>query len=141
MNPRVGLTFAEALRAFLRQDPDVVMVGEIRDSETADLAIQAALTGHLVLATLHTNSAAGALPRLLDMGVEPFLISSTVNVVVAQRLVRKICPHCVEGYKASVEVVKRIHQVLDGLKGFDMFAYPNNSANEPKTLEDDEVIL
>ncbi|MBN1331610.1 type II/IV secretion system protein [Candidatus Dojkabacteria bacterium] len=141
VNKDVGLDFSTALRAFLRQDPDVIMVGEIRDGETANLAIQAALTGHLVLATLHTNSAAGALPRLLDMGVEPFLISSTVNVVVAQRLVRKVCKHCIEGYRAPVEVVKIIHQVLDGLKGFDMFTYPNNSANEPTTLEDDEVIL
>ncbi|MBD3280753.1 type II secretion system protein GspE [Candidatus Dojkabacteria bacterium] len=141
VNKDVGLDFATALRSFLRQDPDVIMVGEIRDGETANLAIQAALTGHLVLATLHTNSAAGALPRLLDMGIEPFLISSTVNVVVAQRLVRRICRHCVEGYRAPVEMVKRIHQVLDGLKGFDMFTYPNNSANEPNTLEDDEVIL
>lgn len=88
VNPKIGLTFANGLRALVRQDPDIIMVGEIRDNETASLAVNAALTGHLVLSTLHTNSAAGALPRLLDMGVEPFLIASTVNVIEAQRLVR-----------------------------------------------------
>ena len=90
MNAEVGLTFANGLRSILRQDPDVVMVGEIRDAETANLAVQAALTGHLVFSTLHTNSAAGVLPRLLDMGIEPFLIASTVNTVIGQRLVRRI---------------------------------------------------
>ncbi|HPF31186.1 MAG TPA: GspE/PulE family protein [Candidatus Saccharibacteria bacterium] len=90
VNPDVGLTFANGLRSILRQDPDVVMVGEIRDSETANLAVQAALTGHLVFSTLHTNSAAGVLPRLLDMGIEPFLIASTVNTIIGQRLVRRI---------------------------------------------------
>ncbi|MFZ1323537.1 MAG: ATPase, T2SS/T4P/T4SS family, partial [Candidatus Saccharimonadales bacterium] len=90
INTDVGLTFATGLRSVLRQDPDVVMVGEIRDSETANLAVQAALTGHLVFSTLHTNSAAGILPRLLDMGVEPFLIASTVRTVIGQRLVRRL---------------------------------------------------
>jgi len=90
VNADVGLTFASGLRSILRQDPDVVMVGEIRDSETANLAVQAALTGHLVFSTLHTNSAAGVLPRLLDMGIEPFLIASTVNTIIGQRLVRRI---------------------------------------------------
>jgi len=90
VNTEVGLTFANGLRSILRQDPDVVMVGEIRDSETANLAVQAALTGHLVFSTLHTSSAAGVLPRLLDMGVEPFLIASTVNTIIGQRLVRRI---------------------------------------------------
>jgi type IV pilus assembly protein PilB len=92
VNAEVGLTFASGLRSILRQDPDVVMVGEIRDSETANLAVQAALTGHLVFSTLHTNSAAGVLPRLLDMGVEPFLIASTVNTIIGQRLVRRVTP-------------------------------------------------
>lgn len=92
--PRIGLDFARALRAVLRQDPDVIMVGEIRDTETAAIATQAALTGHLVLATLHTNTAAGAVPRLIDMGVEPFLLASTVRGVLAQRLVRRLCPAC-----------------------------------------------
>ncbi len=94
INPAAGLTFASALRAFLRQDPDVIMVGEIRDLETAQIAIQASLTGHLVLSTLHTNDAPGALTRLLDMGVEPFLAASTVEGVLSQRLVRRICPDC-----------------------------------------------
>lgn len=92
VNTEVGLTFASGLRSILRQDPDVVMVGEIRDAETANLAVQAALTGHLVFSTLHTNSAAGVLPRLLDMGIEPFLIASTVNTIIGQRLVRRVAP-------------------------------------------------
>jgi type IV pilus assembly protein PilB len=91
VNSAIGLTFASGLRSLLRQDPNVIMVGEIRDQETAGLAVNAALTGHLVLSTLHTNSAAGAVPRLIDMGVEPFLLSSTLNIVVAQRLVRRLC--------------------------------------------------
>ena len=94
VNARVGMTFAAGLRAILRQDPDVVMVGEIRDTETASVAVQAALTGHLVLSTVHTNDAVGAITRLRDMGVEPFLIASTVRLVVAQRLVRRLCEHC-----------------------------------------------
>jgi len=101
VNPKIGLTFAAGLRAVLRQDPDVVMLGEIRDIETARIAISAALTGHLVLATLHTNTGAGALPRLMDMGIEPFLLSSSVSAILAQRLVRKICGECKEAYKAS----------------------------------------
>lgn len=100
VNPEVGLTFANGLRSILRQDPDVVMVGEIRDSETANLAVQAALTGHLVFSTLHTNSAAGVLPRLLDMGVEPFLIASTVNTIIGQRLVRRVATKR-EAYQSS----------------------------------------
>jgi len=92
VRPEIGLTFANGLRSLVRQDPDIVMVGEIRDKETASLAINAALTGHLVLSTLHTNSSAGAIPRLLDMGVEPFLLSSTLNAVIGQRLVRRLCP-------------------------------------------------
>lgn len=101
VNPEVGLTFASGLRSILRQDPDVVMVGEIRDKETAQLAVQAALTGHLVFSTLHTNSAAGILPRLLDMGVEPFLIASTVHTVIGQRLVRKIAPEGKQTYESD----------------------------------------
>ena len=124
INEEVGLTFAKGLRSFLRQDPDIIMVGEIRDQETAELAVQAALTGHLVLATLHTNSAAGAMPRLLDMGVEPFLLASTINVSVGQRLVRTICKDCKEKYVASEPMVAKIHEVLQGLKGFDLNAYP-----------------
>ena len=108
VNPKANLTFATALRAILRQDPDVVMVGEVRDRETAQIAIQAALTGHLVFSTLHTNDAAGALTRLLDMGVEPFLISSSVEAVLAQRLVRSICGTCKERYEADPTLVAEL---------------------------------
>ena len=94
VNEEIGFTFAAALRAFLRQDPDVIMVGEIRDYETAEIAVKAALTGHLVLSTLHTNDAPSSITRLLDMGVEPFLVSSSIVLVAAQRLVRIICPNC-----------------------------------------------
>jgi len=99
INPKVGLTFAAGLRAILRQDPDIVMVGEIRDVETAEIAIQASLTGHLVLSTVHTNSAVGAVTRLRDMGAEPFLLSSTIAAVLAQRLVRRLCPSCRRPYQ------------------------------------------
>ena len=101
INPKVGMTFATGLRAILRQDPDIVMVGEIRDVETAEIAVQASLTGHLVLSTVHTNSAAGAITRLRDMGVEAFLLSSTITAVLAQRLVRRLCPSCREPYEAD----------------------------------------
>jgi general secretion pathway protein E len=94
VQPKIGLTFASALRAFLRQDPDIVMVGEIRDQETLDIAINASLTGHLVLSTIHTNDAAGAVTRTIDMGAEPFLLRSSVIGILAQRLVRVLCPHC-----------------------------------------------
>ena len=106
--PQIGLTFASALRSFLRQDPDVMMVGEIRDLETAQVAVQAALTGHLILSTLHTNDAASAMTRLLDMGVEDFLLTSTINGVLAQRLVRLLCPHCKEAYEALPELAARM---------------------------------
>ncbi|KKQ34246.1 MAG: Type IV-A pilus assembly ATPase PilB [candidate division WS6 bacterium GW2011_GWA2_37_6] len=141
VNKAVELTFAKALRSFLRQDPDIMMVGEIRDTETAELATQAALTGHLVLSTLHTNSAAGALPRLLDMKVEPFLIASTVNLVMAQRLTRKICEYCKEAYQVPVEVVKEIHKTLSGLRGFDLYSYPRNEEKLKENVEDDVVFL
>ena len=101
VKPGIGLTFAGAMRAFLRQDPDVIMVGEIRDKETAEIAIQASLTGHLVLSTIHTNDAAGAVTRLVDMGVEPFLVRSSLLGIVAQRLVRLLCPNCKEPYEPS----------------------------------------
>jgi len=101
VNPRIELTFARALRAILRQDPDVIMIGEIRDLETAQIAVQASLTGHLVLATLHTNDAASAITRLADMGVEPYLLASSLLGVVAQRLVRTLCPHCRSGAEPS----------------------------------------
>ncbi len=107
VQPEIGLTFASGLRALLRQSPDIVLVGEIRDSETADIAVKAALTGHLVFSTLHTNSAAGAMTRLMDMGVEPFLIASSVVCVGAQRLLRKICPNCKAPATISPEVLLR----------------------------------
>jgi type II secretion system protein E len=103
VNNKRGLTFATGLRSIVRQDPDVIMVGEIRDGETGEISIRAALTGHLVFSTLHTNSAAGAVPRLLDMGLDPFLVSSSVNGILAQRLVRRICGECKEEYEASSE--------------------------------------
>jgi general secretion pathway protein E len=108
VNPKIDLTFANGLRSILRQDPDVIMVGEIRDSETAEIAIQAALTGHLVFSTLHTNDSFGALTRLIDMEIEPFLVSSSVIAVLAQRLVRVLCPDCREAYMPSETELSRI---------------------------------
>ncbi|MCF8504937.1 MAG: type II secretion system ATPase GspE [Caulobacter sp.] len=108
VNTKVGMSFAAGLRAILRQDPDVVMVGEIRDPETAQVAVQAALTGHLVLSTVHTNDAVGAVTRLRDMGVEPFLLASTLRLVVAQRLVRKLCPHCRQAYAADASTARQV---------------------------------
>jgi len=107
VRPKIGYTFAVALRALLRQDPDVIMVGEIRDAETAQIAVRAAITGHLVLSTMHTNDAAGAITRLVDMGIEPYLVASSVLGVVAQRLVRVICPHCRESYSPGPSSAER----------------------------------
>jgi type II secretory ATPase GspE/PulE/Tfp pilus assembly ATPase PilB-like protein len=115
INPQAGLTFASGLRAFLRQDPNIIMVGEIRDSETAELAIQASLTGHLVFSTLHTNSAAGALPRLIDMGAEPFLLASTLTLSMGQRVARRLNPKYLEEYTPEQTVVDDIKQVLGPL--------------------------
>jgi general secretion pathway protein E len=108
INPRAEITFASGLRSILRQDPDLILVGEIRDGETAEIAFQAALTGHLVLSTLHTNDAAGALTRLIDMNVEPFLISSSVIAILAQRLVRRVCDRCRTSYTPAAEVLARL---------------------------------
>jgi len=110
VNSKIKFTFAKGLRALLRQDPDIIMVGEIRDKETASIAINAAMTGHLVLSTLHTNDASTTLPRLLDMGVEPFLISSTVNLIIAQRLIRKLCLNCRTSYKLKPEEVAELEK-------------------------------
>jgi type IV pilus assembly protein PilB len=110
VNPKIGLTFANCLRSLLRQDPDIIMVGEIRDEETASLAINAALTGHLVLSTLHTNSAAGTIPRLIDMKCEPFLLSSTLILIIAQRLVRRLVPESKEKYKLTKQEIKNLSQ-------------------------------
>jgi len=112
VNPKAGMTFANGLRALLRQDPNIIMVGEIRDNETANLGVQAALTGHLVFATLHTNDAATCLPRLLDMGIEPFLIASTIRAVVGQRLVRRLCVNCRESYKPDEEALEQLDQIF-----------------------------
>lgn len=108
VNPKTNLTFAEGLRSILRQDPDIIYVGEIRDNETADIAVNSAMTGHLVLSTLHTNDAATALPRLTDMGIEPFLVASTVNIIIAQRLVRKICEKCKASRTQAFDEVAKI---------------------------------
>ncbi|MBP7832865.1 MAG: type II/IV secretion system protein [Candidatus Levybacteria bacterium] len=127
INPDVGLTFASGLRAFLRQDPNIILVGEIRDKETTDLAIQAALTGHLVFSTLHTSNAAGALPRLMDMGAETFLLASTMTAVVGQRIARKICPHCKVSFRPTAEVIEEIKHVLGALTPHtDLVLYKGN---------------
>jgi len=115
INPDVGLTFATGLRAFLRQDPNIILVGEIRDKETTELAIQASLTGHLVFSTLHTSSAAGALPRLIDMGAETFLLASTMNAIMGQRIARKICAHCKTTYVPPKELVLELRKTLGSL--------------------------
>ena len=128
VRPDIGLTFARSLRAFLRQDPDVIMVGEIRDQETAEIAIQASLTGHLVFSTLHTNDSAGAFTRLLDMGVEPFLVASAVEAVVAQRLVRLLCPHCRQPVDTDLEYLKRLEFPIDKLE--DGHTYGANGCRE-----------
>jgi type IV pilus assembly protein PilB len=122
VNPIAGMTFANGLRSLLRQDPNIIMVGEIRDTETADLAIQAALTGHLVFSTLHTSDAATTLPRLLDMGIEPFLIASTVRAVIAQRLVRRLCPDCRETFEPDSGMLERI-KVAFNLQGDKAFVH------------------
>lgn len=113
INPRVGFTFANGLRSFLRQDPNIIMVGEIRDQETAEIAVHAAMTGHLVLSTLHTNDAPTTIPRLVDMGVPPFLVSYTTNIVMAQRLVRKICPFCKKEYKLDKISIDALLKAFD----------------------------
>jgi general secretion pathway protein E len=114
VKPQIGLTFANALRSFLRHDPDIMMIGEIRDLETAQIAVQAALTGHLILSTLHTNDAVSAVARLLDMGIEDYLLTSTINGVAAQRLVRVLCPHCREAYQPVAEFVEKMNLSTPG---------------------------
>ena len=128
VNTDAGLTFASGLRSILRQDPDVVMVGEIRDAETANLAVQAALTGHLVFSTLHTNSAAGILPRLIDMGIEPFLIASTLNTVIGQRLVRRVAERR-EAYQTTDLATTEVKQIVGNI-------LPQTSAEVAKVSED-----
>ncbi len=116
IKPKIGFTFAQGLRSVLRQDPNIIMVGEIRDAETASLATHAALTGHLVLSSIHTNDASGVLPRLINMGIEPFLITSSINAIVAQRLVRKICQNCKEEYSPPSRVIEELKEGISELK-------------------------
>jgi len=123
VNVKTGLTFASGLRSILRQDPDIVMVGEIRDKETAEIAIQAALTGHLMLSTLHTNNTAAAITRLVDMGVDDFLISSSLLGVLAQRLVRKLCPECKKESSLPKDIVEEFH-IPDDAKVYEAVGCP-----------------
>ncbi|MFA6427246.1 MAG: ATPase, T2SS/T4P/T4SS family [Candidatus Magasanikbacteria bacterium] len=125
INPKAGFTFASGLRAFLRQDPDIIMVGEIRDKETAEIAIHAAMTGHLVLSTLHTNDAPTTLPRLIDMDIPPFLVAFTANIIIAQRLVRKICPYCKKPYTLSASEIKQLGKLIDMKKTLGLFKKEN----------------
>ncbi len=113
INPKIGFTFANGLRALLRQDPDIIMVGEIRDEETAEIAVHSAMTGHLVLSTLHTNDAVTTLPRLADMGIPSFLIATTTNIIIAQRLVRKICPNCIQSYNLDKQTIEDLKKYLN----------------------------
>ena len=117
VRPKIGLTFAAGLRSILRQDPDIILVGEIRDLETAEMAVQASLTGHLVFSTLHTNDSAGAITRLVNMGIEPFLVSSSTIAIMAQRLVRRICPHCKEAYEPEPESIRELGVDPDAVAG------------------------
>lgn len=119
VHPKIGYTFANGLRTLLRQDPDVIMVGEIRDAETAELAVHAGLTGHLIFSTLHTNNSVGAIPRLIDLGIEPFLLSSTLNLVIAQRLVRKLCEHCKTAEPATPQIITKVKELLKNLDSAD----------------------
>jgi general secretion pathway protein E len=121
VNPKIGLTFAHGFRSVLRHDPDVIMIGEIRDHETAEIASQAALTGHRVFSTLHTNDAPSAVTRLVDMGIEPYLVSSTVIGVEAQRLIRLLCPHCKEPYQPSPESLSKSGLNPADLEGVEIF--------------------
>lgn len=126
VNSKIGFSFASGLRSLLRQDPNIIMVGEIRDNETADIAVNAALTGHLVLSTLHTNDAPTTLPRLGDMGIPPFLLAFTSNMIVAQRLVRKLCPECKQPYKLDAEAVKelgKLYNIEDTIKSLQKLKY------------------
>jgi type IV pilus assembly protein PilB len=139
VNPTAGLTFASGLRSFLRQDPDIIMVGEIRDEETTDLAIQAALTGHLVFSTIHTNSAAGAIPRLIDLKAEPFLLVSSLTAIIGQRVVRKICDECKESYVPPASVVEPIKKELGPL--FESWKQSNPAVASQAAKAGGEILL
>jgi len=135
INPKVGFTFATGLRSFLRQDPNIIMVGEIRDQETAEIAVHAAMTGHLVLSTLHTNDAPTTLPRLTDMGVPPFLVAYTVNIILAQRLVRKICANCKKEFKLDKNAVNELAAVFDVKKIMSLLKEQAGLGEKEKDLE------
>lgn len=136
INPKIGFTFASGLRAFLRQDPNIIMVGEIRDQETAEIAVHAAMTGHLVLSTLHTNDAPTTIPRLTDMGVPPFLVSYTTNIVMAQRLVRKICPYCKKEYKLDKASIDALLKAFDAERITTILKENNLLQENEKNLEE-----
>jgi general secretion pathway protein E len=140
VQPKIGLTFASALRAFLRQDPDVVMVGEIRDKETVEIAINASLTGHLVLSTIHTNDAAGAITRMVDMGVEPFLLRSSVIGILAQRLVRVLCPHCKEPREASADEIEELGLAADRVRARIARRNKETTRYYPKNVREPDVL-
>jgi general secretion pathway protein E len=140
VQPKIGLTFASALRAFLRQDPDVVMVGEIRDKETVEIAINASLTGHLVLSTIHTNDAAGAITRMVDMGVEPFLLRSSVIGILAQRLVRVLCPHCKQPYEATDDELEELGLSQERIKARAERRNIPTTRYYPKTSKDPDLL-
>lgn len=135
INPKVGFTFATGLRAFLRQDPNIIMLGEIRDQETAEIAVHAAMTGHLVLSTLHTNDAPTTLPRLTDMGVPPFLVAYTVNIIVAQRLVRKICSNCKKEFMLDKTSLNELAKVFEAEKIIPMLKQQAKLSDKEKKLE------
>lgn len=136
VSPKIGLTFAAGLRALLRQDPDIIMVGEIRDDETMHIGINAAMTGHLVLSTLHTNSAAATIPRLLDMGAEPFLLATTLNIIIAQRLVRKVCPNCQKEIHLTKEEVAELGKKVDTAKLLEVMIREKIIPNTIKSWEE-----
>lgn len=136
--PKVGLTFSAGLRALLRQDPDIIMVGEIRDNETMEMAIHSSMTGHLVLSTLHTNSAAGTLPRLVDMGAEPFLLSSTINVIIAQRLVRRLCSECRKEYFLSQDELNNLKNNYDTERILEIISKDGTAKTEKNEEKGDE---
>ncbi len=130
-----GYDFASGLRSILRQDPDVIMVGEIRDFETADTAINAALTGHLVISTLHTNSASGAIPRFLSMGVKPFLLTPALNAIIGQRLVRRVCTDCIESVTLEAKEIEKVNEVLATIKEEDFGDIKGRKAEEIKWVK------
>lgn len=134
INPKAGFTFASGLRAFLRQDPDIIMVGEIRDKETAEIGIHAAMTGHLVLSTLHTNDAPTTIPRLLDMDIPPFLVAFTANIIIAQRLVRKICPYCKASFELEARELKQLQDLIDKETLVSLLERQNIELNEQEKL-------